>query len=149
MNKNINESINDYPWCYALKIDPFITMDQIKEVKEINQWELLFIFVNGEKIIYDIDTGYHRNLFYKNINDLTEEQEKREFGYALRSMMRRRWITQEELAKNIGTTQAMISRYVSGKALPNILIGRKIAKVLGCSMDELFYINYNKYLEEN
>ena len=145
----MNNKMNEYPWCYALKINPFITMNEIKEVKEINQWELLFIFENGEKIIYDTDTGYHRNLFYRNIKDLTEEQEKREFGYALRSMMRRKYINQEELAKSIGTSQTMISRYLTGKVMPSILMGRKIAKVLGCSMDELFYIDYNKYLEED
>ena len=145
----MSKSMNEYPWCYALKIDPFIKKDDIKVVKEINQWELLFIFQNGEKIIFDTDTGYHRNLFYRNINELTEEQERREFGYALRSMMRRKYISQEELAKNIGTSQTMISRYITGKAMPNILVGRKIAKVLRCSLDDLFYIDYSEYLEED
>lgn len=147
MDKNI--TMNDYPWCYALHINPFIKKSDIKEVKEINQWELLFIFRNGEKIIYDTDSGYHRNIFYKNINELTEEQEKKEFGYALRSMMRRRFVTQEELAKSIGTSQTMVSHYMTGRHIPNGIILRKISKVLNCSIDELFYIDYNKYLKED
>ena len=148
MNKMIDENMNEYPWCHALRINPFIKKDDIKEIKEIDDWDLLFIFKNGEKIIFETDTGYHRNLFYRNINDLTEEQERKEFGYALRTMMRRKWINQETLAEAVGTSQTMISRYMTGKVIPSILMGRKIAKVLGCSMDELFYIDYNKYLEE-
>ena len=145
----MDENMNEYPWCCALHIDPFIKKDDIKEIKEINRWELIFIFKNGEKIIYDTDTGYHRNLFYKNINELTEEQERREFGYALRSMMRRKYVNQKELAESVGTSQTMISHYMTGKALPSVLMARKIAKVLNCSIDELFYIDYNKYLEED
>lgn len=145
----MDEGMNEYPWCYVLKINPFIKKNDVKEIKEIGEWDLLIIFKNGEKVILDKDTGYHRNLFYRNINELTEEQERREFGYALRTMMRRRYINQKELAEAIGTSQTMISHYMTGKALPSILVGRKIAKVLGCSMDELFFIDYSKYLEED
>ena len=149
MLNRMDNDMNEYPWCHALKINPFIKKSDIQEIKELNQWDLLFIFKNGEKIIFDTDTGYYRNLFYKNINELTEEQEKREFGYALRTMMRRRWINQEELANRIGTSQTMISHYMKGRSIPGGIMLRKIAKVLGCSMDELFYIDYSKYLEED
>lgn len=145
----MDEKMNEYPWCYALQIDPFIQKDDIEEVKEINQWELLFIFKNGEKIIYDIDTGYHRSIFYKSINDLTEEQERKEFGYALRSMMRRKFVTQEELASSIGVSQTMVSHYMTGRHIPNGITLRKISKVLSCSIDDLFYIDYNKYLGDD
>lgn len=145
----MDENMNEYPWCCALKINPFIKKDDIEEIIEISQWELLFKFKNGEKIIYDTDTGYHRNLFYKSVNELTEEQERKEFGYALRTMMRRRWINQEELAKCVGTSQTMISHYMTGRSIPGGIMLRKIAKVLGCSIDELFYIDYSKYLEED
>lgn len=145
----MDENMNEYPWCYVLKINPFAKKEDVKDIKKIDEWELLIIFKNGEKIIYDIDTGYHRKLFYRNINDLTEEQERREFGYALRTMMRRKHINQEELANRTGTSQTMISHYMTGRCIPNLIMGRKIAKVLGCSMDDLFYIDYSKYLEDD
>lgn len=148
VDKYIDRGMNEYPWHCILRINPFATKDDIEKIVEIGTWDLYIKFKTGEKIIYDIDTGYHRNLFYKNIDELSEEEERIEFGYALRIMMRRKGMLQEELAEKVGTTQAMISRYVSGKVLPSILIGRKIAKALKCSMDELFYIDYSKYLEE-
>ena len=149
MLQKIDKDMNEYPWCYVLKIDPFAKKSDVKEIKEIDQWELLIIFKNGEKIILDKDTGYYRNLFYKNINELTEEQERKEFGYALRTMMRRRWINQEKLAEAIGTSQTMVSHYMTGRYIPNGITLRKIAKVLKCSMDDLFFIDYSEYLEED
>lgn len=143
----MDEGMNEYPWCHVLKISPFIKKDDIEEIKEINGWDLLVIFKDGRKIIVETDSGYHRSLFYNDINELSEEQEKKEFGYALRTMMKRKYMNQEDLAEFVGTSQTMISHYMSGRCLPNIIMGRKLAKALGCSMDELFYIDYSKYLE--
>lgn len=144
-----DKGMNEYPWYCVLHINPFATKDDVIGFKEIGQWDLLITFKNGEKVIFEVDSGYHRKLFYKNIDELTEEQERREFGYALRTMMRRRGILQEELAEKIGTSQTMISHYMTGRSIPNGIILRKIAKALKCSMDELFFIDYSDYLEED
>ena len=64
------------------------------------------------------------------------------FAYNLRKIMYSQGVTQELLAAEIGTTQAMISRYTSGKVIPSVLIVKKIAKVLNCSMDDFFYKEY-------
>ena len=145
----MDENMNEYPWYCVLKINPFAKKDDIKEIKEINDgWDLIIIFKNGDKFVYEVDSGYFRRLFYKNLDELTEEQERKEFGYALRTLMRRKFITQEELAKLVGTSQAMISYYITGQYIPNYVTARRIARVLGCSMEELSYIDYNKYLEE-
>lgn len=143
----MDEGMNEYPWCHVLKISPFIKKSDIEEIKETNGWDLIVIFKDGRKIIVEKDTGYHRTLFYNDLNELTEEQEKREFACALRTMMNRKCMVQEDLAELVGTSQTMISRYMSGRCLPNVVMGRKLAKALGCSIDEFFYIDYSKYLE--
>ena len=114
----------------------------IAELKELNEWDLLISFKDGRRVLYDRFTGYHKNIFYNNINELTEEQEKKEFAYRLRSLMKRKWITQEQLAEQLNTTQAMISRYVRGETMPSVLMVRKIAKALECSIDDFFYKEY-------
>ena len=129
-------------WKYVLNYDPFATKEDVLEIRELNEWDLLFIFKDGRKVIYDTFTGYHRNLFYEDVKELTDEQERKEFAYRLRSMMKRKFITQEQLAELTNTSQVMISRYINGQCLPNVLVVRKIAKVLDCSMDELFYEQY-------
>ena len=129
-------------WECVLRINPFISKDEVFSIEELNEWDMLVTFTNGKKVIYDRFTGYHRNIFYESVNELTDKQEKKEFAYRLRMMMKRKYITQKQLAELIGTSQAMISKYINGEALPNVLVVRKIAKVLDCSMDDLFYQDY-------
>lgn len=134
--------MNKRLWQFIWSVDPKATKDDILQVKELNEWDLLIEFRNGKKVIYDRYTGYHKNIFHNNINELTEEQEKKEFAYRLRSIMGRKWINQEQLAEMTNTSQVMISRYVSGKSIPSLMMGRKIAKALGCSMDDFFDRDY-------
>lgn len=124
---------------YILKCDPFATKDDIESVTEINDWDLLIIFKDGRQILYDTFNNFQKNKFYNSINEITEEQEKREFAYRLRSIMNRKGITQEQLAEIIETSQVMISRYTTGQTIPSVIVLRKIAKALNCSMDDFFY----------
>lgn len=134
--------MDEYLWQYVLMCEPFATKDDVEEIRELNEWDLLIVFKNGKKIIYDRFTNYHKDIYYVSIDEITEEQEKKEFAYRLRSFMGRREITQERLAKMTDLTQAMISRYVRGEAVPSAIILRKIAKALNCSMDDFFDRNY-------
>ena len=127
---------------YIRKVDPFATEEDIELLEELNEWDLLIIFKNGKKVIYDRFTGYYKNVYYNSVYELTEEQEKREFASQLRSLMNRRRITQQDLAERIGTTQAMISRYIRGETIPSVMVARRIAKVLGYSLDDFFYRDY-------
>lgn len=129
-------------WQYVMAINPFIQEEDIDSIEEISEWDLLITFSDGKKVMFDKHTGYHNEVFYGNVSELTEEQEKKEFSYRLRSLMGRRGIGQEELADMIGTSQTMISHYVSGRSIPSVMVLRKIAKILNCSMDDFFYRNY-------
>ena len=131
--------MNEYLWQYVTMVDPFATENEIAEIRELNEWDLLIVFHSGRKVILDRFTGYHKNIFYKDINELTEEQEKREFAYRLRSLMGRKGISQDRLAEMINTSQVMISRYVRGETMPGAIVLRKIAKALDYSMDDFFY----------
>ena len=132
----------EYLWQYVMYINPFAKKEDVEEIKMVNEWDVLITFVDGRKYIFDTYTGYYKNVYYNNINELTEEQEKKEFAYRLRSLMGRRFINQEELAKRVGTSQVMISRYVRGETLPSIIMVRKIAKVLDYSIDDFFDRDY-------
>lgn len=134
--------MNEYLMQYVNLIDPLATEDDVVELKELNEWDLIVEFADGRKVIYDRFTGYFKNIFYDNIGEITEEQEKKEFAYRLRSLMNRNRITQEQLSEKLNTTQAMISRYVRGETIPNVITLRKIANILDCSMDDFFYKEY-------
>ena len=134
--------MDEYLFQYARMCDSRITEDDVEEYRELNEWDLLIIFKDGRRFIYDRFTNAFKGVYYDNINEITEEQERREFAYRLRSLMGRRWINQDQLAEMIGTTQPMISRYVRGEAVPNAITLRKIAKALEYSMDDFFDRDY-------
>lgn len=129
-------------WQYVMSISPFIKEEDIESIEELNEWDLLITFRDGKKVMFDKFTGCHKNVFYNNVDEITEEQEKREFAYRLRSLMGRKGINQEQLANLLNTSQTMISRYIKGKVIPSALVLRRIAKILDCSMDDFFYKNY-------
>lgn len=60
------------------------------------------------------------------------------FGYNLKNIMKNKNVTQEELAKRVDTSQVMISRYVRGETLPSVIVVRKMAKSLGCLIEDFF-----------
>lgn len=47
-------------------------------------------------------------------------------------------LTQEELAKRVGITQAAVGQYENGTASPKIAIAVKLAKNLGVTVEELY-----------
>lgn len=47
-------------------------------------------------------------------------------------------LTQEELAKRVGITQAAIGQYEKGAASPKISIAVMLAQTLGVSVEELY-----------
>ena len=143
----MGDGMNEYPWHYVLKINPRSTKDDIEEIREISDWDLLIIFKNGEKIIYDTHWDYHRRLFYTDINELTDEQEKRELGRKMRKLISRKGYTQETMEELTGISQTMFSHYMTGRSIPNALTLRKISKALGCSMDDFFYDDYSDILK--
>lgn len=131
--------MNKLLWQYVSKIDPFAEKRDVESIKELNEWDLLITFTTGRKVIFDKYTGYYKDIFYKDVNEITEEQEKKEFAYRLRSFMGRKMITQDQLAETINVSRVMISKYVRGEAMPSVIVAKKIANVLGCSLDDLFH----------
>lgn len=55
----------------------------------------------------------------------------------LRAMRIQHGLSQEALAEAIGSTQECISRYENGERKPSIDIAARIARALGCKVDDL------------
>lgn len=46
-------------------------------------------------------------------------------------------MTQENLASALGLGRSMIAQIERGSKVPNVMLGRDIAKILQCSLDDL------------
>ena len=63
--------------------------------------------------------------------------DKATFAKQLRILKDQRGLTQKEIADRLDTTEATISRYVSGDRTPNIETAVELAALLNVSMDTL------------
>lgn len=68
---------------------------------------------------------------------MTESQWMSNFGSNLKVMLRGYGMTQTELAKETGLTEATISRYISGQTMPSAASLFNIAYALDCSLDDI------------
>ncbi len=55
----------------------------------------------------------------------------------IEAMRKKKRMTQAELAIAVGVTQPSISDYESGKKRPTIDTAKKLARALGCTVDDL------------
>lgn len=46
-------------------------------------------------------------------------------------------MSQDSLAKKVGITQSYVAKIENGLKMPSMALGNAIAKVFGCTMDEL------------
>lgn len=69
----------------------------------------------------------------------------KEFGDRLQGLLRDQGVTQKDLAIRIGTTEATISRYVSGDREPKADVLANIATALHTTSDYLLGIERDEY----
>lgn len=93
---------------------------------------------DNHTLVYDQHEQSIRRVVGKD-EKLTKEDFCQEFGYRLRKILYRTGLTQIELSEKIGIDQAQISRYINGKSIPDFYIINKIAKALGCPIDDFRY----------
>lgn len=122
---------------YVLEHYPDVKPEKVKTFYAINYYDILITYKNGERELFDTFDGYRRYIKYET-DALTEKEHRKEFPILLTKMLRRKNITQEQLAKKIDISQSMISHYMTGRALPGYTILKKIANALDCSVDDLY-----------
>ena len=127
-------------WPYVIHIRPLAKKEDVKVLQWISKDDVLIIFTDNKKYIYDTLTGMSRYIRYNDIEDMTNDDWVREFKDRLNIMLARSYMNQSEFAKKLGTTQPMVSRYISGRDMPSTYIINKIINVLDCELDDLFLI---------
>lgn len=136
--------MDSFLWNAILHINPFSTKDDIEKCEWVNEYDIFIQFKNGKKYIYD--TFYNSSRLYNYTSEtITEEEWRREFKIRLNNILVRSNTSQEELAKYLGTNQQTVSRYCTGKMMPNIYTINKIAMFFGIDYKELLFIDYSKY----
>ena len=90
---------------------------------------LLVTLDDGRRVIYnDTSTG---SRILSDRNNFTDDEYKRELGYRLYYLMRRKFITGKELSEMTGISEHTISTYVCEKTIPSAANLERIANALG------------------
>lgn len=135
----INSETTDFLYKYVINNNPFIKEDTIKSYKALNNHDLLIIYNNGIQEIYDTFSNVSRRVNHIETNN--DSEMRLAFRRRLQIIMNRKWITQDELARRINSTQQMISRYLTGQSIPSAITIKKIADALEVNVNE-FYDDY-------
>jgi len=131
--------MNDKLYLEVLRHNPDIDKNDVKSYLAMNEYDLLITYKNNQRELFDTFDNTRRYIPYVS-EALTTEQMRKEFTIQLSKLMRRKNVTQEELAYNIGTSQSMVCKYLNGEALPGFIILKKIANALHCHVDDLYSV---------
>ena len=71
---------------------------------------------------------------------LNQDEYSKAFGKYLKSLLDEKGMTQAELARRTGLTEASVSRYINGNRSPRIAQAYRMAQVIGIDMNTLIYI---------
>ena len=116
---------------------PFLARDAVYYYLD-NAGELVVKLHDGKTFAYDDIYKTFRRL--PDDYNLTEIECKIEFGNRLRRVMAMNGINETTLAEKTGIQRTLISNYISGRTNPSFYAVDKIAKAIGCSVDEFRYI---------
>lgn len=76
---------------------------------------------------------------------MTEQEWREKFARAVRVRMRRKNMTQTELAELAGIDRRTLNKYMLRQRIPPANVITKIATVLECSTDELLIFSEDDY----
>ena len=134
----MTNDITEYLYKYVINNNPFINEEDILSYEALNKHDLLITFRNGNKEIYDTFSNTSRRVNRIDQTQTDDLQMRLNFRRRLQTIMNRKWVTQEELARRINSTQPMVSRYLTGQSIPSALTLKKIADALDCSVNDFY-----------
>lgn len=132
----MTDDMTEFLYKYIINNNPFIKEEDIESYEALNSHDLLITYRNGVQEIYDTFLNTSRRV--RHIEQADDSQMRLAFRRRLQTLMNRKWVTQDELAKRINSSQQMISRYLTGQSIPSALTIKKIADALNCSVDDFY-----------
>lgn len=129
-------NINEYVLA-GLKEDHEQLMSQVVDGYEDHRVMIIYLdMVDGRTVAYDMLDHTIRTV--KKCSDgYTDDEWEREFHTRLKRLMYLRGINQSELAKELDIGQSQLSKRISGKTSMSVYTLRKIARLLGCTFEDL------------
>lgn len=133
----LNESDTCTLYDQYLKNDPRFNFSDIEKIKNLNDYELLILKRDGKQIIYDTMLYTTRGCVYH--GPLNDKENKNEFKLRLNSLAYHAGLNQRTLSIATGISERTLSRYFTGKSIPDYINLKKLSDALGCSVNDLYF----------
>lgn len=113
-------------------------LNEIEHYKDLKYAEVILYLKDGTVFRFD---GIENRLkeLPSNMEDMTDEEYKVEFGLRLRRAMAFNRVNQDELSYRTGIAQPSLSRYITGKSIPTVRVIHRISRAIGCTVEDLIY----------
>lgn len=100
--------------------------------------ELILKMTNNDVIMYDsIDSTIR--VLPSDADHMKDEEWRNEFINRFNKIIRRKGMTQTELAEASGISRKQINFYSNGRSIPSLHAIDKIAKALDCNIEDFIY----------
>lgn len=108
-------------------------------VRQVGEWLVMFRTPDGLECIYD---GLHHTT--RRVFDSFEEMDEEWFAEEIRCnieyYMMLNGYNIDQLAQDVGVSTPTLYSYLNGQTWPRVDVLFRMAKVLGCTPDDLFYV---------
>lgn len=135
--KNNYDLMNDF-WKRVRSWNGF-RQDQFVDVRQIDEWIVRFETPDGLVGIYDGLRHITRRVF-DNFDDMDEYWFNWEISCNIEHYMNRMRYSIESLAFDVGISTKTMYNYLNCKTSPRADVIFRMAKVLDCTPDDLFYV---------
>lgn len=117
---------------------------RIDKLKQISVWELVVVYDDGSRYIYDDmdQTARYYRPRDPRFEGLDEDEWREEFAHQVRRRMRLKGLNQKQLAEEVMISDMSMSNYLNCKRTPNGYIIERFARVFGCPISELVDFGY-------
>lgn len=131
----LNDFEKRYPWMYK-KLD--------SHYYDEKRWYEIRIYLNdNKKYVYDnLDKFPHPIIEFEKPDELSNELWLKGFSDKIHSQLRKNRITQYDLAEIVGISPVTLSRYLTYKSMPSVIVVHQIAIALNCAVDDLMPKDY-------
>lgn len=115
-----------------------------KIVREIplTNMEIIYELTDGSKILYDEFSDRFKLIGNTGLDYVTDEIWKKEFSRRVEKMIIRKGLYRKDFAELLGISENTMSRYVTGKSIPNGYLLQRMAEILECDLSYLTDFNY-------
>lgn len=135
--KNNYDLMNDF-WKRVKSWNGF-RQDQFVDVRQIDEWTVRFGTPDGLVGIYD-GLRHITRVVFNNFDEMDEYWFNQEIACNIEHYMIRMGYSIESLAEDIEISPQTLYNYLNGKTSPRVDVLFKLAKVLNCKPDDLFYV---------